>query len=460
MRHGPDCTAFSRDVIGLNRQTGTVPNTEYARRGNLHIAYQVVGASDPSLVLAADWFGNVELMWENTAVSYALDRLASIGRLIVFDKLGVGLSDPLPISGLPTIEEWIEDVTVVMDDANVERAALIGTGAGGPMAMQFTATHPSRVSALVLVNTYSRLSRAPDYPAGVPERIRDLVLDVSYTDDITVEVLAGTSPDEAFRTWWHRYQRHSVSPAVAAAMRRMMFDVDVRSVLGAIHVPTLVLHRRDDPWVRIGHAHYLAQAIPGATLVELPGNEDLYFLGDVDSLLDRIEEFLTGAPPAARAERVLASMLFTDVVRSTETMSRVGDRRWHQLLDRHDVIFADAIEQFRGRKVNSAGDSMLVVFDGPGRAIGCATRLRDELAALDLSIRAGVHTGEVEVRGDDLTGVAVNVAARIMAMGDAGDILVSSTVRDLVSGSGLTFADLGRRTLKGLPDPWQVYRLS
>jgi class 3 adenylate cyclase len=435
-----------------------VPETRYARHGDFHIAYQVVGDGDLVVVLAADWFGNVELMWEGIAMAHALKRLASFARLVVFDKRGVGLSDPVPVSGLPTLEEWIEDVRVVMDDAAIDRAALIGVGAGGPMAMQFAATHPHRVSALSLVNTYARLARGPDYAPGIPDELRDRILEVSYTDDRTADFLAGNS-DEAFRSWWHRYQRLSVSPGTAAVMRRMIFDIDVRSVLPSIQAPTLVLHRRDDPWIRIDHARYVAQTIPGARLVELPGNEDLYFLGDADRLLDQVEEFLTGTPPVVRSDRVLASMLFTDIVESTSTASRVGDRHWHLLMDQHDALLDRTLERFGGRMVTPTGDGMLAVFDGPGRAIGCASAIRDQLAGLNLPIRAGVHTGEVEVRGDNVSGIAVNVAARVAALGGGGDILVSSTVRDLVSGSGLRFTDRGSHDLRGLPDPWRVFQL-
>jgi class 3 adenylate cyclase len=436
-----------------------VPDTRYAQHGDLHVAYQVVGNGDLDVVLVADWFGNVELMWEGVDMAHALNRLASFARLVIFDKRGVGLSDPVPVTGLPTLEEWIEDVRVVMDDALIKRAALIGVGAGGPMVMQFAATHPHRVSALALVNTYARLARGPGYAPGMPDAIRDRILGVSYTDDRTADFLAGTGSDEAFRSWWRRYQRHSVSPSTAAVMRRMMFDIDVRSVLSAIQAPTLVLHRRDDPWIRIDHARYIARTIPGAHLVELPGNEDLYFLGDADNLLDEVEEFLTGTPPAARSDRVLASMLFTDVVESTSTAIRLGDRRWHRLMDQHDALVGPSVERFRGRKVNPTGDGMLAVFDGPGRAIGCASTVREQLAAVGLVIRAGVHTGEVEVRGNDVTGIAVNVAARIATIGGAGEIFVSSTVRDLVSGSGLSFTDRGLHVLKGVPEPWRVFQL-
>jgi class 3 adenylate cyclase len=437
-----------------------VHETRYARQAGFHIAYQVVGNRGPEVVLAGDWFGNVELMWEGTGMAHALSRLSSFARLVVFDKRGVGLSDPLPVSGLPTLEEWIEDVGVVMDDAAIDQAALIGVGAGGPMAMEFAATHPHRVSALVLVNTYARLTRSLDYPPGIPDAVRDRILEVSYTDDRAADFLAGSSSDEAFRSWWGRYQRHSVSPATASVMRQMIFDIDVTSVLSAIQAPTLVLHRRDDPWIRLGHGRYIAESIPAARLVELPGNEDLYFLGDVDGLLDEVEEFLTGTPPAARSDRVLATMLFTDIVDSTSSVSRLGDRRWSVVLKEHDDLVRQTVGRFHGRMVNSTGDGILALFDGPGRAVGCASAIRDQVALLQLKIRAGAHTGEVEVRGDNVTGIAVHVAARIAAIGGPGEILASSTVKDLVSGSGLSFTDRGLYDLKGVPEPWRVFQVA
>lgn len=439
---------------------GAVGETRYARSGDVHVAYRIVGSGPPDTVLVADWFGNVELMWDDLALAHVLDRLASFSRLIVFDKRGVGLSDPVESSGLPTLEAWMADVGAVMDDVGSDQAVVVGVGAGGPMVMQFAASHPERVSALVLVNTYARLRRADDYPAGVPDPVRDQILEVPYVDERTVDTLAGASGDVARRRWWTRYQRQSVSPGTAAAMRSMMFEVDVRGVLGSIQASTLVLQRRDDPWIRIGHAHHLAAHIPGARLVVLPGDEDLFFLGDVDTLLDEVEQHVTGTPPSPRSDRALATVLFTDLVDSTAMAARLGDRRWSRLLDEHDAVVARALARHRGRKVNPTGDGVLVVFDGPGRAIRCGGAIRDELVGLGFEVRAGVHTGEVEVRGDDVGGIAVNIGARIAALAGAGEVLVSSTVRDLVAGSGIAFRDCGEHLLKGVPDPWRVFAVT
>ena len=432
--------------------------TRYGSTGEASVAYQQFGDGDVDLVLVADWFSNVEQVWEGPAYARALLRLGSFARVLIFDKRGIGLSDPLPhgTAELPTIEEWIGDVQAVMDDAEVKSAVLVGVGAGGPMVLQFAATHPHRADALVLVNSYARLARADDYPAGVPDHVRQIVLERSYTDDATADPLLGSNADAATRRWWARYQRQSVSPGVATAMRSMMFDVDVRSVLASVQVPTLVLHRADDRWIRPAHGRHLADHIPGARLVVLPGDEDLFFLGDVDALLDEIEAFVTDAPPAAPSDRVLATLLFTDIVGSTSMAATVGDARWRLLLDHHDAAVRAAVDRHRGRVVNPTGDGALVLFDGPGRALRCACEIRDRLAAAELPVRAGIHAGEVELRGDDVGGIAVHITSRVAALAGAGEVLTTSTVRDLVAGSGAQFVDRGRHALRGIDGRWHV----
>lgn len=433
--------------------------TEYARVGGLHVAYQRFGTGATDVVLISDWFGHVEQMWEGAAFARALLRLGSFARVLVFDKRGVGLSDPLPGAmerGLPPIEEWIADVEAVMDDAEVKSATLIGVGSGGPMVLQFAATYPHRVDAVVLVNSYARLARADDYPVGVPEHVRDAVLARSYTDDSSAAALLGGSAGEATRSWWQRYQRQSVSPGVAAAMRAMMFDIDVRAVLDAVHAPTLVLHRVGDPWIRIGHGRYLADHLPAARLVELPGDEDLFFVGDVDELLDEIEQFVTDAPPASTTDRMLLTLLFTDIVDSTATAAEIGDARWRLLLDDHDRASRLAVERHRGRIVKATGDGILATFDGPGRAVRCAQEIDGRVSALGIQVRAGVHTGEVEVRGDDVSGIAVAIASRVAGLAGGGEVLTTAAVRDLVAGSGFRFTSRGHHELKGVPGPWEV----
>ena len=431
--------------------------TSYARSGEVHIAYQVLGSGQP-LVLVADWFSHLDTMWEWPPFAHALRRLASIARLIVFDKRGVGLSDPVPVSALPGLEEWMDDVRAVLDDLALESASLLAVGSGGCMAMQFAASHPQRVDKLVLVNAYARLLRADDYAPGWPERLREPLLARRNTDDGTARVLAGADAGGPFIAWWGKYQRQSVPPGVALAMRRMMTELDVRAVLPTICAPTLILHRAGDEWIRVAHARYLAEHIRGARLVELDGAEDLFYQGDVDTLLDRVDEFMGAPVQRDRHDRVLATVLFTDVVESTALAARLGDRRWKTLLDDHDAIVRAEVERFQGRPVAMRGDGVLAVFDGPARAVRCAASIRDQLRLLGLEVRAGVHTGEIEVRGPDVGGIAVHLAARIMDLGIAGEVLVSRTVRDLVAGSGLGFVDHGKYQLKGVPGTWEVLR--
>lgn len=432
--------------------------TRYGTAGGVHVAYQQFGTGDVDLVLVADWFGNVEEAWEGPAYARALLRLGSFARVLVFDKRGVGLSDPLPdgLARLPTIEEWIADVEAVMDDAKVKSAVLVGVGAGGPMVLQFAATHPHRAERVVLVNSYARLARADDYAAGVPDHVRESVLARSYTDESTTAGLLGSRVDRATSDWWVRYQRRSVSPGVAEAMRRMMFDVDVRAVLASVHAPALVLHRADDPWIRLAHARYLAEHLPDARLVVLPGDEDLFFLGDVDALLDEVEAFVTDAPPAGSTDRRLATLLFTDLVDSTAIAASAGDARWRTFLEHHDRTVEQAVARHRGTVVKHLGDGVLATFDGPGRALRCACELRERVEALGVSMRAGIHAGEIDVRGDDVAGITVSIASRVVDTARAGEILVTSTVRDLVAGSGLAFESRGRHELRGVPDDWEL----
>jgi len=435
------------------------PVTRYARSGDEHVAYQAVG-SGPPLVLVADWFGHLDTRWEWPPYAHALRRLASFSRLVVFDKRGTGLSDPVVAGGLPGLEDWMDDVRAVIDDEGAERVDIVGVGAGAPMVLQFAATHPQRVDRLVLVNAYARLLRAADYPAGIPDTLRDRILAELYTDPGPATVLAGASGDPHFLAWWQRFQRQSVSPGIAAAMRRMMFDVDVRQVLASIQSPTLVLHRASDDWIRPAHGRYLAEHIADARFVELAGDEDLFFQGDVDGLLDCVEDFLRGARRPVDVDRVLATILFTDLVDSTRLASEIGDRRWRILLDDHDAIVGRAVDEHGGRKVKATGDGILALFDGAARAVRCAAAVRDELRGIGLQVRAGVHAGEVERRHDDIGGIAVHTAARIMGAAGAGEIVASRMVRDLVAGSGLVFIDLGPAQLKGIDGELELFRVA
>jgi len=436
-----------------------VSETRYARSGDTHIAYRVVGDGPIDMVLIADWFSHVEAAWDEPSLARSLERLGSFSRLLTFDKRGVGLSDPVPLTTLPTLEEWMDDVRAVMDGAGSSRAAVIGVGAGGPMAMMYASSHPERVSALVLINTYARLSRDADYPLGIPPAARDRLLEQSYADfkQFTDVLSAPDATDPHFPDRWNRYLRLAASPKTADVMRRMMFEVDVRSVLTAIHTPTLVLHRRDDRWILNGHGRYLAERIPVARYVELEGSEDLFFRGDADALLSEIQEFLTGARPLPESNRVLATILFTDIVGSTERAASLGDHRWGELLDRHNDSVHEQLERFSGREIQTTGDGVLATFDGPARAVHCACAIRHALDDLGINIRAGVHAGEIEQRGRDIGGITVHIGARVEALASPGEVLVSRTVKDLVAGSGITFAERGSHRLKGVPDEWQLF---
>lgn len=422
----------------------------------MHVAYQVCG-SGPPLVLVADWFGHLDTRWEWPSYAGALRQLARISQLISFDKRGTGLSDPVDTGRLPDLEDWMDDVRAVLDDVHVERADMMGVGAGAPMVLLFAAAHPQRVSRIVLVNAYARLRRAEDYPAGYPPHLVDQILAGSYVEPEQTSVISGAHAETGFSSWWQRYQHHAVSPGVAAAMRQMIFEVDVRSVLGTIQAPTLVLHRRDDEWIRLGHGEYLAEHIPRAALAVLEGDADLFFQGDLDELLGHVEEFLRGVRRPPERDRVLATVLFTDLVDSTPMSAELGDRRWGRVLDDHDRIIDRAVASHRGELVKLTGDGALAVFDGAARAIRCAASIREGLEALGLQVRAGVHAGEIERRRTDVGGITVTVASRIMDSAASGEIRVSRVVRELVAGSGLEFTDAGSHPLKGVPDDWPLF---
>lgn len=436
-----------------------VSETRYAKSGDAHIAYRVVGDGPLDIVLIADWFGHVEAAWEEPSLVRCFECFGSFGRLLIFDKRGVGMSDPIPLSPPPPLDDWMDDVRAVMDAADSTKAAVIGVGAGGPMAMLYAAAHPERVSALVLVNTYARLARDHDYPIGVPAEVQERILDASYTNfGQFTDFLSTPDPtDPGFGERWARYLRQSSSPGAADVMRRMMFEVDVRAVLPVIQAPTAVLHRRDDPWIRAAHGRHLAEQIPQARYVELEGSEDLFFRGDADALLGEIQEFLTGVRPVLESDRLLATILFTDIVGSTERAVSVGDRRWRELLDRHDAVVRTQLARFKGREIDTAGDSFLAIFDGPTRAVRGACAIRDALTDLDIDIRAGIHTGEVEQRGGGIGGIAVHIGSRVESLAQPREVWATSTVKDLVAGSGIAFTDRGMHSLKGVPDEWQLF---
>ena len=428
--------------------------TRYARSGDIHVAYQVIGNGPLDLVLVPGFVSHVEGWWEEPASARFLERLSSFSRLILFDKRGTGLSDR--VAELPTLEERMDDLRAVLENAGSTRAAVLGISEGGAMSVLFAATYPERTSALVLYGTFAQFgSWMPS-----PEHFEQFLSRIERTWG-TGSSLAHFAPsvalDENFRLWWARHERLGASPGAAIALMRMNRDIDVRHVLPTIRVPTLVLHRTSDVTVNVEAGRFQAAQIPGAKYVELPGADHLPFVGDADSILEEIEEFLTGERPAPDADRVLATVLFTDIVGSTELATRFGDRRWRDLLQAHHSIVRRELARFRGREVDTAGDGFLATFDGPARAIRCACAIADSVQPLGLKVRAGLHTGECEIMGPKVGGIAVHIGARVAAMAGADEVWVSSTAKDLVAGSGLRFADRGAHGLKGIPGDWRLF---
>ena len=431
----------------------------YARSDNVNIAYQVIGDGPFDLVLVPGFISHLDLDWDEPRSAYFLRRLASFSRLIRFDKRGTGLSDRP--GGLPDLETRMDDVRAVLDAARSERAVLFGYSEGGPMSVLFAGTYPERTSALVLYGTYAK-RRDPDndYPWAPTWAERQTYADETERTWDSDADMSKMSPgaDEAMSRWWAERARAAASPGAARDLILMNSQIDIRSLLPSIRVPTLVLHRRDDHDSRVEEGQYIAERIPGARFVELLGEDHLPWV-DADQILDVVEEFLTGVPRAPEPDRVLATVLFTDIVGSTERAGALGDRKWRAVLDGHDRLARDHIDRFRGRQVKTMGDGVLAIFDGPGRAIRCAGALRDGVRSLGLEIRAGLHCGEVELRGDDIGGIAVHIGARVAGMAGASQVLVSSTVKDLVAGSGISFSDCGEHQLKGVPGAWKVFAL-
>ncbi len=435
--------------------------TRYARSGEVSIAYQVVGDGPFDLVYVPGFVSNIELMWEEPGLARFLERLASFSRLILFDKRGTGLSDPVPNDGLPTLEERMDDVRAVMDAVGSKRAALLGHSEGGNMCVLFSATHPERTTALLLVGSYAKRIRSEDYPWAptVEERAREIEeTEATWGSPEAFRPLAPSKEnDPDFQRWIGRYLRQSASPKAAAALLRMNTQIDVRDVLPTIGVPTLLLYRTHDADVHVDEGRYIAERIPGSTLVELPGADHLMWTGDADALLDEVEGFLTGVRRGPDPDRVLATVLFTDVVGSTETATRVGDRAWRSLLERHHQVVRRALARWRGREIQTAGDGFLATFDGPARAIRCAVAATEGIRDLGLQIRAGLHTGEVEIADGDVRGIAVHIGSRVAGLAGPGEVLVSRTVADLVAGSGIVLAERGEHELKGVSGTWLVY---
>jgi class 3 adenylate cyclase len=438
------------------------PETRYARSGDVHIAYQVVGDGPIDLIYIPTWISQVEHYWQEPRVAQYFRRLATFSRLIMFDRRGCGLSDPMPRA--PSLEEQMDDVVAVMDAAGSERAGVFAQFEAGAMAALFAATHPERTTALMLYEATPRASWAPDYDWAMRKEDRNAWLDqgmATWGDGSRLLALAPRSGvDQRFRRWFARLERLAASPGTAAALLRMHGDVDVRSVLPTIQVPTLVLHREHDRFIDVRHSRHLVENIPGARYVSLPGDEALTFAGGADELLDEIEEFLTGARPTPDPERILATVMFSDIVDSTRRAAELGDRRWRDLLESIEAAVMSELHRFRGRAVKTMGDGFLSTFDGPARGIRCASAIREAARTFDLDVRSGLHTGEIEVMGNDIGGLAVHIGARVSAIAGPGEVLVSGTVKDLVVGSGITFEDRGVRELKGVPGEWRLFAVT
>ena len=438
-----------------------IPATRYANVGGLSIAYSVGGRGGQDILVCSNWTSHVEASWDWAPSARLMHRLATLGRVITFDLPGNGLSDPVSLNDLPGMEQWMDCVRVVMDAADSERAVLFCEGAGGGLAIPFAATHPDRVVALILCNTFARLHRADDYPFGIPEERRESGIEwwlERWGTGRQLELTAPSVADDPHEVeLMARFERHSASPGVARAFFRMISEIDVRDVLQAVHVPTLVLHREGDRWIRVQHGRYLAEHIEGARYGELRGDNHFAFYGDLEAVVDEMRSFLATLPEPHDVDRMLAAILVTDIAGSTQRAAELGDSRWRALLDEHDAITRKQLAFFRGREIRSTGDGFLAVFDGAARAVRCAGAIRDALRPLDLPIRAGVHSGEIESRGGGVDGIAVHIATRVAETAAAGEVIVSQTVKDLTVGGGLAFDDRGVHALKGVPGEWRMF---
>jgi class 3 adenylate cyclase len=433
----------------------------FARRPDgRKIAYQVLGDAELDLVFVSGYATHLGLLWEEPSVAGFLHKLAAFSRLILLDRLGSGLSDRGP-SG-QTFEDDVDDVRLVLDTVGSERTAFFGSHLGGRLALLFAATHPERTRAVVAYASHPASMRDDDFPWGSSEEARDQLLaslqDGSFDPtEMMLRMAPHEMADPSFRQWWRILNLSAMTAPEAYHAVVALGPVDIRRLLGSIRVPTLLLHRTGDQFIDVHTSRYMAERIPAARLVELPGDDHLPFFGDQDAVVALTQEFLTGALPAVDPDRMLATVLFTDIVDSTRLATELGDGRWHRLLERHNQVVRANLARFRGREVKTTGDGFLASFDGPARAIRAASATRAELRELGLEVRVGLHTGEVELVGDDIGGIAVHIAARVMAHAGAGEVLCSRTVKDLVAGAGFAFADRGTHQLKGVLDSWQLY---
>ena len=454
------------DGIPYMRPMGPIPETEFALSGNVSIAYQVMGGGPVDLVHTPGFVSHLEFQLTHPDCLGFYQSIASFCRLIRFDKRGTGLSDR--DAGIPTLEERMDDVRAVMDAAGSERAYIMGVSEGGPLAALFAATYPDRVLGLILYGASVRSLKSSDYPWGAePDEVEEIAerIRANWTNEEAARkrldnwLAPSRAGDEAFFAWHRQHTRNAATPSAAATLFLMNSQIDVRSALPSIQCPTLVLRRRDDTSLDDAEARYMAGLIPNAKFVELPGKDHVEWIAETEPLIEQIELFVTGKRTARIHDRVLATVLFTDIVDSTKLAVLCGDQRWRELREKHDAIALQSIERFRGKPIKSTGDGYLATFDGPARAIECAKNIRDEVRSLNLQIRAGLHTGEIDLLGNDVSGIAVNLASRVMSLAPDGEVAVSRTLKDLVAGSNLTFADLGAHQLKGVPGKWQIFQV-
>ncbi|HZO35101.1 MAG TPA: adenylate/guanylate cyclase domain-containing protein [Gaiellaceae bacterium] len=440
-----------------------VPETRYAVSGGYHVAYQVAEGADRDILYVPRMTTPIDLLWDDPIVARGLRRLMGCGRLIMCDFRGVGASDSIDATRLPALQAWVDDIGAVLDAAGSEQATLIAGSESALPVMLFAATYPERTSGIVLINAFACFVRTPETPFAMPAESAKQYVELYKTIAGTGELVAYLAPsragEPAFRRWLARGQRLGAGPGTAAAIYDAFMHTDLSGVLPSIRVPTLILHRAGDPHVRAGHAQYLAKRIAGAQLVTLPGADNEWFSGEIEPLFDEVEQFVTGIRRARRSDRVLATILFTDIVGSSEQAATLGDAAWKGLLEAYGELLRSHIESFGGRLIDTAGDGALATFDGPARAIYCACGIRDSVAALGLAIRAGLHTGEVELRNEGIGGLAVHIGARVSALADPDEVLVSASVPPLVVGSAIRFTPRGSHTLKGIPDAWDVYRV-
>ena len=435
------------------------PHTHYAKAGPLSIAYQVLGEGSIDLVVVPGWISNIEVFWEDAHVARFFERLSTFTRLILFDKRGTGLSDRSTEAA--TLEERMDDVRAVLDAVGSSRAVLLGYSEGGTMCVLFAATYPDRTQALITIGSYARRLRAPDYPYFASREDGLAAIEAAAADwggpvwaEIRIPSVAG---DPIISSWWAKFLRMSASAEAAAALQRMNLEIDVRHVLPMVQAPTLLIHAKDDRGVPVGASRQMAEALPKATLIELESPDHLPFYDKPDEIIEHIQTFLTGGITPDLSESRVATLMFTDIVGSTETAVAKGDLRFGDLLEVHHAAVRSELERYRGKEVNTAGDGFLAAFDGPARAIRCAVAIREALGAAGITSRIGLHTGECSVRHGDLVGIALHIAARVAATASPDAVLVSQTVKDLVAGSGLNFEDAGLHRLKGLADEWHLY---